>query len=422
MAAISAAVAAFSSSLASLHLSRPSSLSRTRCHLRTITSSLSSSTEFNITFAPKPPSPKPEEPSPSITDDLGRQLFIPWIVRDDNGNLTLTTTPPPRLLHEMANATTQKKKAKEKKTTKKKESPSNKVVAAAAASEKPPPPKYSKAARRFYNENFREPQQQRLSKVLASSGVRKVLLSVASRRSSEELIFGGRVTVNGSVCNTPQIRSTAGLRLSFDYGQTRVDPARDVIYVNGNRLPKRLPPKVYLALNKPKGLVIALPSQREFAQKLSHPSSNFSKEYIATVNGKVNQRHLIAISEGTVIDGTHCTPDAVELLPQQPDLSRPRLRIVVHEGRNHEVRELVKNAGLEIVFELCFELAASFILHPDSFTKAYTYKWFQASIRSWFLLQCGDASMDFCGDASMDLIGKHIELKPSNLRALGWKS
>lgn len=37
----------------------------------------------------------------------------------------------------------------------------------------------------------------------------------------------------------------------------------------------------------------------------------------------------------------------------------------------------------QIVFELCFELASSFILHPDSFTKAYTYKWFQASIRSW---------------------------------------
>lgn len=62
-----------------------------------------------------------------------------------------------------------------------------------------------------------------------------------------------------------KIRSTAGLRLSFDYGQTRVDPARDVIYVNGNRLPKRLPPKVYLALNKPKGLVIALPSQSSFS-------------------------------------------------------------------------------------------------------------------------------------------------------------
>ena len=40
------------------------------------------------------------------------------------------------------------------------------------------------------------------------------------------------------------------------FRQTKVDPARDVIYVNGNRLPKKLPPKVYLALNKPKGFVI----------------------------------------------------------------------------------------------------------------------------------------------------------------------
>lgn len=310
----------------------------------------------------------------------------------------------------MANATTQKKKVKEKtKKKKKKESPSSKVVAAAAAPMPPPPPKYSKAARRFYNENFREPPQ-RLSKVLASSGV-------ASRRSSEELIFGGQVTVNGSVCNTPQ---------------TRVDPARDIIYVNGNRLPKRLPPKVYLALNKPKGYIcssgeketksvislfdeylkswdkrnpgqpkprlftvgrldvstsglIIVTNDGEFAQKLSHPSSNLSKEYIATVDGKVTQRHLIAISEGTVIDGTHCTPDAVELLPQQPDISRPRLRIVVHEGRNHEVRELVKNAGLEI--------------------------------RSLKRIRINGFRLP------SDLaIGKHIELKPSNLRALGWKS
>lgn len=38
--------------------------------------------------------------------------------------------------------------------------------------------------------------------------------------------------------------------------KTRVDPAKDVIYVNGNRLPKRQPQKVYLALNKPKGYVM----------------------------------------------------------------------------------------------------------------------------------------------------------------------
>lgn len=92
-------------------------------------------------------------------------------------------------------------------------------------------PKHSKAARRFYNQNVKEPQ--RLSKILAAAGV-------ASRRSSEELIFEGKVTVNGSACTSPQ---------------TRVDLSRDSIYVNGNRLSKRLPPKLYFALNKPKGYI-----------------------------------------------------------------------------------------------------------------------------------------------------------------------
>lgn len=87
-------------------------------------------------------------------------------------------------------------------------------------------PKLSKAARRFYNENFKEPPQ-RLSKVLAAAGGNnnqtKPSLSpifgiwevfsnaidfavVASRRTSEELIFDGKVTVNGSICNTPQVK------------------------------------------------------------------------------------------------------------------------------------------------------------------------------------------------------------------------
>jgi hypothetical protein len=51
--------------------------------------------------------------------------------------------------------------------------------------------------------------------------------------------------------------------------------------------------------------------------------------YIAAIDGVVNKRHLIAIGEGTVIEGIRCTPDSVELLPQQPDIPRPRLRIVV---------------------------------------------------------------------------------------------
>lgn len=55
----------------------------------------------------------------------------------------------------------------------------------------------------------------------------------------------------------------------------------------------------------------------------------FCCRYIATIDGDVNKRHLLAISEGTAIDGVHCTPDLVELLPKQPDMARARLRIVV---------------------------------------------------------------------------------------------
>ncbi|KAL3520756.1 hypothetical protein ACH5RR_018905 [Cinchona calisaya] len=417
MAALAAAVAAASTAFTTLHLAKPAILlsRRTRRHLRTIiTSSLSSApsttTEFNITFAPPKPKPKPKpkpEPAESLSpnsdhdsvSELGEQLYIPWIVRDENGNLTLQSTPPARLLHEMANAETKKKMKKKKKENDSKAKPASPTTE----------PKFSKAARRFYNENFRDPPQ-RLSKVLAAAGV-------ASRRSSEELIFGGKVTVNGSVCNTPQ---------------TRVDPVRDVIYVNGNRLAKKLPPKVYFALNKPKGYICSageketksvlslfndfmkscdkrnpgLPKPRlftvgrldvattgliivtndgDFAQKLSHPSSNLSKEYIATIDGSVNKRHLVTISEGTLVEGVQCTPDIVELLQPQPDLSRPRIRIVVHEGRNHEVRELVKNAGLEI-HALKRVRIGGFRLPSDL------------------------------------ALGKHVELKQANLQALGWKS
>jgi len=240
---------------------------------------------------------------------------------------------------------------------------------------------------------------------------------VASRRTSEELIFDGKVTVNGILCNTPQ---------------TRVDPSRDIIYVNGNRIPKKLPPKVYFALNKPKGYIcssgekeiksaislfdeylsswdkrnpgtpkprlftvgrldvattglIVVTNDGDFAQKLSHPSSSLPKEYITTVVGDIHKRHLMAISEGTMVEGVHCVPDSVELMPKQHDIPRARLRIVVHEGRNHEVRELVKNAGLE-VHSLKRVRIGGFRLPSD------------------------------LG------LGKHVELKQSELKALGWKN
>ncbi|KAH9703946.1 putative ribosomal large subunit pseudouridine synthase SVR1 [Citrus sinensis] len=364
MASVATAAAITTTTLFSSFFRNPS-LCIHRTFPRSRITCSSSSLQFNISFAP-PKRKKTQQDDFESGEGSEQQLFIPWIVRGEDGNLKLQTHPPARLVHTLADAKTQNLKVNKKKND------TSAAAAAAAAGGPKAAPKLSKAARRFYNDNFRDTPE-RLSKVLAAAGV-------ASRRSSEELIFQGQVTVNGSVCNTPQ---------------TRVDPARDIIYVNGKRLPKKLPPKVYLALNKPKGYICSagekevksvmslfddylkswdkrnpgLPRPRlftvgrldvattgliivtndgDFAQAVSHPSSKLQKEYIATIDGAVNKRHLIAISEGTVIEGTHCTPDVVELLPPQPDIPRPRIRIVVHEGRNHEVRELVKNAGLKL--------------------------------------------------------------------------
>lgn len=200
-----------------------------RCSLSSSSSSSSSepSLEFDISFAPSKP-----KPSSTHGGIASQQLYIPWIVRGDDGTLKLQSQPPARLIHALAiDGTTQnpKKKDKPKKKQPQATSSSSTASASASASASSPPsqsvPKLSKAARRFYNENFKE-KPQRLSKVLAAAGgnnQNQIFLSpflelgnfffsndkdndiVASRRTSEELIFDGKVTVNGTVCNTPQV-------------------------------------------------------------------------------------------------------------------------------------------------------------------------------------------------------------------------
>ncbi|CAM0870818.1 unnamed protein product [Alopecurus aequalis] len=364
------ATAASAAAAISIHpfLTRPASILRYGRRLPLLLLRASSTSDFNITFA----DPAPSKPSPA---GAAAEPLVPWIARGADGKPALHTSPPPDVLQSVAAAAAEAKRAKRGSNRKGGAAVVDAPVAGLKVKErksKPTaPPKFSKAARRFYNENILEHEPQRLAKVLAAAGV-------ASRRTSEELIFQGKVTVNGSVCTAPQ---------------TKVDIAKDSIYVNGNRIAKKLPPKLYFAVNKPKGYIcssgdeksvvsllddylkgwnklqpgtpkprlftvgrldvattglIVVTNDGEFAQKVSHPSSNITKEYVVTIDGAVHKKNLVAISEGTKIDGVKVVPDSVEPLDAQPDTKRTRLKIVVHEGRNHEVRELVQNAGLKV--------------------------------------------------------------------------
>lgn len=164
----------------------------------------------------------------------------------------------------------------------------------------------------------------RLQKVLAQAGV-------ASRRASEELIAAGRVEVDGAVVE--------------ELGM-RVDPATAAIRVDGKRIPVA-PDKVYLALNKPRGVVstmsdpegrrclgdlvsgyderlfhvgrldtdteglILLVNDGDFTHRMTHPSYGVSKTYVAEVEGLVSKateaalpRDGVALDDGPVqVDG-----------------------------------------------------------------------------------------------------------------------
>jgi 23S rRNA pseudouridine2605 synthase len=196
----------------------------------------------------------------------------------------------------------------------------------------------------------------RLQKVLAAAGV-------ASRRACEVMISEGRVEVNGN--------------LVTEQG-TRVDPDRDVIRVDGSRIP---PPRrhIYLVLNKPRGVVSTLsdPQARrtladfvagrrerlfhvgrldtdtegllimtndgEFAHRLAHPSYEIPKTYLAEVAGVMSPATVKQLRAGIDLDDGPVQPNAVKLVATGAD--RSLIKITLHEGRQHIVRRTMEVVG-----------------------------------------------------------------------------
>lgn len=199
-------------------------------------------------------------------------------------------------------------------------------------------------------------KKQRLSKVMAAAGV-------ASRRACEDLIFAGRVKVNGEINKLPQ---------------TMVDE-NDKIAVDNELIQSAAESKVYYMLNKPKGYVCStVGSQRtklvldlfeddgprlftigrldkdtsglllvtndgHFANRVIHPSSNINKEYLAKTDQEITPEHLAAISNGTLVEGVYIKPIRVT------KVRRGTLKVVISEGKKREVRLLMENAGLTVV-------------------------------------------------------------------------
>lgn len=196
------------------------------------------------------------------------------------------------------------------------------------------------------------PVYPRLQKFLASSGV-------ASRRKAEILIRQGRVTVDGEVAHLG----------------SRVSPESEV-RVNGLIVGPEAPH--YIMLNKPTGVVttaedpqgrqtvldlvesdvrlypvgrldmdtsglLLLTNDGELAHRLMHPSFGIDKTYAVFVRGKVAQQTAAQLASGIELDDGLTAPGSCRVVQATAD--RSMLELVIHEGRNRQVRRMLDAVG-----------------------------------------------------------------------------
>ena len=195
---------------------------------------------------------------------------------------------------------------------------------------------------------------ERLQKSLARAGF-------GSRRACEILIAAGRVTVDGQVAVLGR----------------RVDPEVAEIRVDGTLAPTA-PSLVYFLLNKPAGVVttaddpqgrptvlslvpaatrifpigrldmnteglLLLTNDGRLAHLVTHPSSGIDKEYLVRVAGDPSPGSIRKLREGIELD------DGVTAPAQVSRVSEGVLRIVIHEGRNRQVRRMCAAIGHEVI-------------------------------------------------------------------------
>ena len=92
--------------------------------------------------------------------------------------------------------------------------------------------------------------------------------------------------------------------------------------------------------------LLLMTNDGDFANHLTHPSKHVPKTYRVTVRPDVNEDQLFSFNEGIVIDGKRTAPAEAHIIDKSEN--RVVLEIILHEGRNRQIRRMCEELGLEV--------------------------------------------------------------------------
>ena len=201
----------------------------------------------------------------------------------------------------------------------------------------------------------------RLQKYMAECGL-------ASRRKCEEYIQQGKVKVNGEVIT--------------ELG-TKIIPLKDKVEFEGRAITSESK-HVYILLNKPIGYVtttndqfgrddvldlvkvkerivpvgrldmytsgaLILTNDGDFVYKVTHPKHEINKTYTVTLKGIITKEEVLKLQEGVDIGDYITKPAKVKILKTDVEKQISRLEIVIHEGKNRQVRRMCESVGRKVL-------------------------------------------------------------------------
>lgn len=198
----------------------------------------------------------------------------------------------------------------------------------------------------------------RINKFISSCGI-------ASRRKADELIEKGKVKVNGEILKNP----------GYDVQKKDIVEVDGKVLTNSEKL-------VYFMLNKPKGIIcsnsdekgrktvidlikcseriysvgrldydseglILLTNDGDLSFKLTHPKNEIEKTYIVKIEGSILESELAVLRNGVKIEDVKYSKCKVKVISKDKDSTK--LEIIIHEGKNREIRKMLDFIGKKVL-------------------------------------------------------------------------